>query len=95
MIGNFSKISKKRPKNWFDRDYKVMIPYDEKFKDWKRVKIGKLTCDCTEVLETYMPFYGWDWYHSDDCCLIKQLKNKPQLYNLPCYQMLPLLAQCS
>lgn len=62
-----------------------MRPY---FFKW-REKIGKIECDCKEVLETYMPYYGCTWYHSQECALIKQLKDKPHLKNLWCYQYLP------
>ena len=74
------------------KDYKVMIPYSEYFNDWPHERIGKVTCDCVEVLETYMPYYGRDWYHSDACALMQQMKAKPQLWNLACYQHLPKIA---
>lgn len=90
ITGNFAKVSKKKPKNWIDKDYKCMVPY--KFK-W-REKIGKIECNCKEVLECYMPYYGFNWYHSNDCILMKLIKEKPQLMNLPVYASLPLLA-CS
>jgi hypothetical protein len=82
--GNFAKITKRKPKD-IDKDYKTMRPY---FFKW-REKIGKIECDCTEVLETYMPYYGCTWYHSDDCALMKQMKAKPHLWNLWRYQHLP------
>lgn len=89
MIGNYARIQKKRPKNWSERDSKWIEPYSFKW----RTKIGKLKCDCKEVLYTYMPYYGIDVYHSEECCLIKIIKERPQLRNLPAYQTLPLLAR--
>ena len=87
IIGNFAKVTKKKPKDWM-KDYKVMVPY---FFNW-REKIGKVTCDCTECLECYQPYYGRTWYHSDDCALMKQVKARPSLLNLWPYQSLPLIA---
>lgn len=85
ILGNFSKITKERPKNWFDKDYKIMIPYPFKWRE----KIGKVECDCTEVMESHMPYYGFNYSHSDECALMKLLKAKPQLRNLWCYGHLP------
>ena len=87
ILGNFAKISKKKPKN-YDKDYKVMVPYRFKWRE----KIGKVECDCKDVLECFMPYYGFDWYHSDECALMKLVKEKPQLMNLPVYSSLPHLA---
>ena len=88
ITGNFAKISKKKPRG-FDKDYKVIVPFDFK---WRK-KIGKVTCDCKEVLECYMPYYGFTWYHSEECALIRLLKEKPHLKNLPAYDILPMIAQ--
>lgn len=88
--GNFAKIRKKRPTGpgRFDKEYKAMTPYTMKWRE----KIGKVECDCVQMLETYMPWYGFSWFHSDECALMLLLKKRPQLNNLPCYQSLPLLA---
>lgn len=84
ISGNFAKVTKKKPRS-IDRDYKVMVPY---FLKW-REKIGKVRCNCKELLECYQPWYGKTWYHSDECALMIQIKKKPQLKNLWCYQHLP------
>lgn len=88
MCGNFAKVTKKRPKNWFDVGYKMFVPFPFRW----RVTIGKVTCDCKEVKECYQPYYGWDWYHEDSCALIKLVEARPQLKNLWCYQELPHIA---
>lgn len=82
IIGNFAKVTKKRPKNWYDKDYKIIIPWEEKFKDFERPKLGKATCDCKEVLECHQPYYGFNWYHSNECAIVKHLKKYPQIYYL-------------
>jgi len=87
ILGNFAKITKKKPKDWWDKDYKVMVPYPFKWRE----KIGGIECDCNEVLECHQPYYGCDWYHSEECALIKRIKEKPQLMNLWQYSHLPQL----
>lgn len=80
-------IEKVKPEG-FDEPYRIMVPY--KFK-W-RVKIGKVECDCKEVEECYQPWYGFDWYHSEACALMRLVKEKPQLKNLWCYQGIERIA---
>ena len=82
--GNFAQITKEKPEN-YDEDYKVMVPYPFKLRE----KIGGVECSCKEVLECFMPYYGFDWYHSDGCELMKKVKQKPSLMNLWCYSHLP------
>ena len=89
ICGGRQPITKAKPKNWIDIGYTILTPY---FFKW-RVKIGKRKCTCKEVLENYQPYYGFTFYHSDDCVLMKHLKENPQLENLPCYDNLAVLAQ--
>lgn len=81
LIGNFAPLTKRKPKNWIDKNYKIMVPYDFKW----RHKIGKVECDCKECEEDYMPWYGMSWYHSKDCALMKYVESHPQLKNLNQY----------
>lgn len=81
VLGNFAKITKRKPKNWVDKDYKVIVPYDFKW----RHKIGKVECDCKTCIEHYMPYYGCSWYHMDDCAILKHLEKHPGIYNLSQY----------
>lgn len=78
VMGNFAKLSRKKPKNWFEAGYKIIVPF--KFK-WRH-KIGKVECDCKECEEHFMPYLGLEWYHSPDCALMKLLDKKPQIQNL-------------
>jgi len=75
--GNFAKITKRKPKRW-DKDYKIIIPYPFKWRD----KLGKVECDCKEVMESYQPYYGRTWTHSDDCAMMKHLRRYPGIANL-------------
>jgi hypothetical protein len=77
MIGNFAKIRKGRPKNNFDEEYKAIVPFEFKW----RAKLGKVECDCTEVLECYQPYYGFSFYHLDECAIMKHYKKYPQMAN--------------
>ena len=85
ICGNFNPITKQKPENWHETGYKMMVDYP--FPD--REKIGKIECDCKQVLECFQAWYGYNWYHSDDCALIKAIEKRPQLINLWCYQHLP------
>lgn len=79
MIGNFSKARRYkngRPKNP-DRDYKAIVPYDLKW----RAKLGKVECDCKEMIEAYQPYYGFTLFHGPDCAIRKHLKKYPQMQN--------------
>lgn len=58
--------------------YEMTVPF--KFK-WRK-NIGKVVCDCKEVVENYAPFYGFTWYHSNDCALMKYISSRPSLKNL-------------
>ena len=89
ICGGRQPITNKKPKNWIDVGYTIKQPYPFKW----RVKIGKLECDCKECLQNYQPWYGFTYYHSDDCVLMKRLKANPQLENLACYWNLEVLAQ--
>ena len=83
-----SKLTKRRPNNWIDRSYKIMVPFAF---TW-RVTIGKTTCTCTQVHEHYQPWYGFTWYHSDDCALIRAVKERPGLLNLPAFENVEIIA---
>lgn len=82
--GNFAPITKKKPRDFME-DYKVFVPYPFNFRE----KIGGVECDCINVLECYMPYYGSDWYHEDRCALIQDTKKRPHLMNLWPYSHLP------
>lgn len=78
ISGNFNPITKRKPKNWIERGYKIMVSY--KF-PW-RTRIGGVECDCKECEEHFAPYYGFDWYHSKNCALMKYLDRHPQVLNL-------------
>lgn len=77
LLGNFAKVSRKRPKNWIDKDYKVIVPYPFKW----RAKLGRVECDCKEVIECYQPYYGYTFLHGEGCAIRKHLKRYPQINN--------------
>ena len=77
VCGNFTKLSKRKPKNWFDVGYRIMVPFDFKW----RAKLGKVECDCMEVEETYQPWYGTSWFHSKQCALMQYYEKYPQRFN--------------
>ena len=79
MCGNFVKPTKRRPKDWVTRGYRgVSVPF---FFKWRK-RIGKVECDCELVEESYEPYYGFSWYHGQDCSLMRHVDAHPQLKNL-------------
>lgn len=78
---NSAKFTKRKPKNWIHKGYKITVPYDFKW----RHKIGKVECDCKTCHEHYQPWYGIKWYHSEDCALIQHINRRPQICNLSQY----------
>lgn len=65
-----------RPKG-HDEAYTIMAPYPFK----RRTKLGKVECDCVTVRERYEPWYGFTYYHNDDCATMKHLRKYPQMEN--------------
>lgn len=81
---NFTKARRYkngRPRDWIDRDYKAIVPFTFKW----RAKVGKAECDCSEVIEAYQPWYGFSYYHLDDCAIMKRYGKYPQMANLGVY----------
>lgn len=81
ISGNFRKLTKRKPKNWINVGYKIIVPFDFKW----RHKVGKVECTCKECEEHYQPWYGTSWFHSKDCELIKHIEKRPQILNLNQY----------
>lgn len=71
----------RKPKNWVNNGYRITVPFDFKW----RHKIGKVECNCKEVVECYRPWYGVSWFHSKDCAFIKYINTHPQICNLTQY----------
>lgn len=78
VLGNFAKVTKRKPKNWMENGYKIVVPYDFKW----RSKIGKVECDCKVCEEHFMPWYGTSWFHSKECAYIKHFQRYPGILNL-------------
>ena len=80
MIGNFTKARRyknERPRDWFDRDYKAIVPYPFKW----RTKLGKVECTCKEIIEAYQPYYGFTYSHEDSCAVMQHYRKYPQMSN--------------
>ena len=80
ICGNFTKARRYknlRPKNWHNRDYKAIVPFDFK---WRAKKCG-VVCDCKEVEEHYSPYYGMSYFHSESCAIMLYYKKYPQRFN--------------
>jgi hypothetical protein len=93
LFGNFEKARRYKngkPRDWIDRDWKAIIPYPF---EW-RSKIGKVECDCVEVVEAYQPYLGSTWFHSKECATIKHLNKFPQMQNFMGDRDPNFIAQC-
>ena len=79
ICGNFAEVLSEKPKD-FDgmKDYKWLEPYSF---DWRET-LGKTICNCKTVEVHYAPYYGFDYYHTKGCNLLKKLEAEPQLENL-------------
>lgn len=77
VCGNFNGYTKRRPKNWIEQGYKMIVPF--RFK-W-RAKVGRVECNCIEVKEHFQPWYGTTWIHSDACAIRAHLKRYPGIQN--------------
>jgi hypothetical protein len=78
VIGNFNKVTKKKPKDWIRTGYKIIVPYRFRWRE----KIGKVECDCQHCEEHFLPYYGVEWYHLDNCALMQYIRKRPQVLNL-------------
>lgn len=86
--GNFAEVLPEKPKDFnYEHDAKWLEPYPKEWAD--RVRIGKVICTCKVVEVHYAPYYGFDFYHTKGCNLMRQIKARPQLVNLPAYEDLP------
>lgn len=77
VCGSYPKLTKRKPKNWFDKGYRIRIPYPFKWRE----KLGKVECDCATVIETYRIWYGFDITHDENCAIEKHVRRYPGILN--------------
>ena len=79
ISGNFAELQDKKPEPFnYDRTAKWVEPYSM---EWREV-MGDAICSCTTVEVHYAPYYGFDYYHRDNCSLMRKLAAQPGIYNL-------------
>lgn len=83
ICGGRADLVTERPKD-IDTAYSILIPFKLKWRE----KFGGVECDCTEVIESYAPYYGFTLYHSDRCAIRAYLKKYPQRENF-CFEWDP------
>ena len=71
-------LTKSKPRNWINKGYRILIPFDFKW----RVKIGKVKCTCTHCYEEFAPYYGITWFHKEGCAILNLIERRPQILNL-------------
>lgn len=88
--GNFAEVLPEKPKDFnYEEDAKWLEPYPKDFE--YREKIGSVICTCKIVEVHYAPYYGFDFYHTGGCNLLRQIKARPSLLNLVSYEHLPAI----
>lgn len=89
VCGNFAEVLPEKPKDFnYETNAKWLEPYP---KELERKRVGKTTCDCKQIETHYAPWYGYTWFHSKDCALLKRVEERPQLKNLWCFDNIELI----
>lgn len=79
ISGNFAPLEDRKPEPFnYDRTAKWLEPYSF---EWREV-LGDAICNCTMVQVHYAPYYGHDFYHTENCNLMRKLAAQPQIHNL-------------
>lgn len=79
ICGNFAEVLPAKPKDMdYDRSYKWIEPYSF---EWRET-LGTAVCSCKTVKVYYAPYYGYDYYHNENCNLLRKLEAEPQIHNL-------------
>lgn len=79
VCGNFAEVLPDKPESLdYESSAKWVEPYEL---EWREV-MGDAICSCTTVEVHYAPYYGFDYYHSETCSLMRKLKSQPQIENL-------------
>jgi len=79
ITGNFAELQQSKPEPFnYDRTAKWIEPFTM---EWREV-MGDAICSCTTVEVHYAPYYGFDFYHRDNCSLMRKLAAQPQIANL-------------
>lgn len=60
-----------------DVGYRIIVPYPQ----IERERLGKVECDCKEVVKMYRPYIGVSLHHSGGCAIRKHLFRYPGILN--------------
>lgn len=79
ICGNFAEVLPEKPKDFdYMSDAKWLEPYSM---DWRET-LGGTICNCKIIEVHYAPYYGFDYYHNDNCNLMRKYRDSPGLSNL-------------
>lgn len=79
ICGNFASVDESKPEPFdYDRTAKWREPYSF---EWRET-LGKAICNCRMVEVHYAPYYGFDYFHTEGCNLLRKLNAEPGIYNL-------------
>lgn len=79
ICGNFAELQDSKPEPFdYDHTAKWLEPYSF---DWREV-LGKTICNCKMVEVHYAPYFGFDYFHNQNCNLMRKLRAEPGIQNL-------------
>lgn len=79
ICGNFAELQDTKPEPFdYDKTARWVEPYSF---EWRET-LGKTICNCKTVRVSYAPYYGHDYFHNDNCNLMRKLEAEPQIQNL-------------
>lgn len=79
ICGNFASLQSTKPEPFdYDKTAKWVEPY---LFEWRET-LGKTVCNCRVVEVHYAPYFGYDYYHSKYCNLLRKLDAEPGILNL-------------
>lgn len=86
ICGNFAERLAEKPKDFdFEADAKWWEDYPF---EW-REQVGGTVCNCKRVKVNYQPWYGYDYFHQDNCFLVQKYHNTPNADMFGSMQYLP------
>ena len=88
VLGNFAEVSSEKPA---DFDYMSDAKWLEDYWLDERERIGGTICSCKKIEVHYAPYYGFDLFHTEQCNLMKKIRDRPQLIVLWAYNHLPAI----
>jgi len=79
ICGNFAERQETEPENF---DFMSTAKWYQDYPCEWRETLGGVVCSCKRVKVDYAPYYGFDYFHLDNCNLMRKLAAEPGIHNL-------------